>query len=166
MAGVRLCTGRRRLHSVRKTMPIRAELRKFYGKEWRTVTRPRILERAENRCEQCLKPNGKVVETVTFKGAGGQPFMLWRSIRGWWGWMNGKYSTTSATDEFFGGPGWRRRSRKVRVVLTIAHLNHVSGDDRDENLKALCQWCHLNYDLLHHKETRAARKDAARPLLV
>jgi hypothetical protein len=55
--------------------------------------------------------------------------------------------------------------RFVRTVLTIAHLNHVAGDDRDENLKALCQWCHLNYDKLHHKETRSARKDRKRPLL-
>ncbi len=55
--------------------------------------------------------------------------------------------------------------RQVLIVLTVAHLNHVAGDDRDENLLALCQWCHLNYDKLHHKETRSARKDAARPLL-
>jgi hypothetical protein len=53
----------------------------------------------------------------------------------------------------------------VGIVLTVAHLNHVAGDDRDENLKALCQWCHLNYDRQHHAETRSIRKDAARPLL-
>ncbi|MGH9665551.1 MAG: hypothetical protein ACRD9L_14090 [Bryobacteraceae bacterium] len=56
-------------------------------------------------------------------------------------------------------------ARLTRIVLTIAHLNHTPGDDREENLKALCQWCHLNYDKLHHHETRAARKDRARPLL-
>ncbi len=60
---------------------------------------------------------------------------------------------------------WPDGGRFVRVALTVAHLNHIAGDDRDENLKALCQWCHLNYDLGHHHETRAARKDAARPLL-
>ena len=57
-------------------------------------------------------------------------------------------------------------ARRIRLVLTIAHLNHISGDDRDENLKALCQWCHLNYDKAHHAETRAIRKDAARPILI
>jgi hypothetical protein len=57
------------------------------------------------------------------------------------------------------------RLRQIYVVLTIAHLNHTPGDDRPENLKALCQWCHLNYDKLHHKETRALRKDRTRPLL-
>lgn len=50
-------------------------------------------------------------------------------------------------------------------MLAVAHLNHVAGDDRDENLKALCQWCHLHWDQIHHKETRSSRKDAARPLL-
>jgi hypothetical protein len=29
----------------------------------------------------------------------------------------------------------------------------------------LCQWCHLNYDKLQHKQTRRARKDRCRPLL-
>lgn len=53
----------------------------------------------------------------------------------------------------------------VQVVCTVAHLNHVAGDDREENLAFLCQWCHLHYDAAHHHETRGARKDAARPLL-
>ena len=56
--------------------------------------------------------------------------------------------------------------RIIRVVLSVVHLNHVSGEDDDDNLKALCQWCHLNHDKGHHAETRAIRKDAARPLLV
>lgn len=33
-----------------------------------------------------------------------------------------------------------------RVVLTTAHLNHDPSDNRDENLKALCQACHNRYD--------------------
>lgn len=56
--------------------------------------------------------------------------------------------------------------REVSIVLTIAHLNHVAGDDRDENLQALCQWCHLTYDLSHHRFSRSKRKDLARPLLI
>lgn len=48
-----------------------------------------------------------------------------------------------------------------RVVLTVAHLNHDPRDCRDENLKAMCQKCHLNYDADHHAETRKATKAAA-----
>ena len=55
--------------------------------------------------------------------------------------------------------------RRIRVRLNIAHLDHVPGHDDDSNLRALCDWCHLNYDQLQHKRTRSARKDRARPLL-
>ena len=44
---------------------------------------------------------------------------------------------------------------KGRVILTVAHLNHIPADCRDENLKALCQRCHLRYDQKHRKEMRA-----------
>lgn len=36
------------------------------------------------------------------------------------------------------------------VILTVAHLNHKPEDCRDENLEAMCQRCHLNYDSHHH----------------
>jgi len=51
------------------------------------------------------------------------------------------------------------------VQLGIAHLNHTPGDDRLDNLKALCRGCHLAYDAGFHKRTRSIRKDSARPLL-
>jgi len=134
-------------------MPIRRDLRKFYGATWRKVTRPRILARAGNKCEQCGVPNN----TDVFRIAG---YWLNISVDFTYGaayqWVSHQGSSTRRP------PG---RRRKVRIALMIAHLNHTSGDDRDENLKALCQWCHLNYDAGHHRETRATRKDAARPLI-
>lgn len=49
-----------------------------------------------------------------------------------------------------------------RVVLTVAHLNHVPEDVSDGNLRAMCQRCHLTYDAKHHAanaaRTRRARK--------
>ena len=48
------------------------------------------------------------------------------------------------------------------IVLTVAHLNHIEMDVRDENLKAMCQRCHLRYDVEHHqvnaRKTRRAKK--------
>lgn len=45
-----------------------------------------------------------------------------------------------------------------KVVLTVAHLDHQPENCADENLKAMCQRCHLAYDRGHHRETRRARK--------
>lgn len=47
-----------------------------------------------------------------------------------------------------------------KVVLTTAHLNHQPEDCRPENLKAMCQGCHLHYDRDHHAQTRAATRAA------
>ena len=42
----------------------------------------------------------------------------------------------------------------TKVVLTIAHLHPPIENCADDNLKALCQKCHLNYDKELHKENR------------
>lgn len=46
------------------------------------------------------------------------------------------------------------------VVLTTAHLNHKPFDCRPENLRALCQKCHLAYDRPVH--ARMASRSRAR----
>jgi len=40
-----------------------------------------------------------------------------------------------------------------RVVLTTAHLDHRPENCTDENLRAMCQRCHLRYDVPHHRST-------------
>jgi len=40
------------------------------------------------------------------------------------------------------------------VILTVAHLDHDKNNNRFTNLKALCQRCHLRYDLSRHIENR------------
>ncbi|MET8140019.1 hypothetical protein ABZU32_06890 [Sphaerisporangium sp. NPDC005288] len=50
------------------------------------------------------------------------------------------------------------------VVLTVAHLDHTPENCDETNLKAMCQRCHLAYDLAHHivnaARTRFARQVA------
>ena len=124
-------------------MPIRKEFRKFYGPEWKKIIRPRILERAGDQCEQCGVPNHLQV-------------------------ARGDAGTWQHPETRIWTPRWPLKSARVRtvyIVLTIAHKNHTPGDDRDENLAALCQWCHLHHDFEQHRDTRAGRKDSARPLL-
>ena len=43
-------------------------------------------------------------------------------------------------------------------TLTVAHLNHIPEDCKEENLKAMCAGCHLRYDAKHHAETRKKKK--------
>jgi hypothetical protein len=56
-----------------------------------------------------------------------------------------------------------------RVILTVAHLGvpypdgrpgnpHDKMDVREENLAALCQRCHLNYDRDEHKQNAATTR--------
>jgi hypothetical protein len=56
-------------------------------------------------------------------------------------------------------------SKFLLVQVGVAHINHRSGDNRDENLAALCRGCHLNHDQIQHRDTRRVRKDFSRPLL-
>jgi hypothetical protein len=158
-------------------MPVRPEFRKFYGRIWRHATRMRILARAGHCCERCGKPNSRRlskskghwerVETVSGK-LFGKPVMFWRHSGRQSG-IRGKYSPwrsndgTITTHYFVKSLGWK--VRLIRVVIAVVHLNHTPGDDRDDNMGALCQWCHLVNDRGHHAETRATRKDCGRPLL-
>lgn len=54
----------------------------------------------------------------------------------------------------------------IKRALTVAHLKFVPdpNGDRDEDLAALCEYCHLRYDAAFHKLTRSIRKDKARPM--
>ena len=47
-----------------------------------------------------------------------------------------------------------KTGKDVKIILTIAHLNHIPEDCRPENLRALCQKCHNIYDAKHRAETR------------
>jgi hypothetical protein len=147
-------------------MPIRPELRHLYrSREWR-ATRQRILERAGGRfdglgvylggakCERCGAPDREVIAI----GADVRGRRYWREIaiyRCWRDESNGSVCDVSITHQRF-----------INVQLGVAHLDHGSDPNApDEELGALCRYCHLRHDKPQHKETRSTRKDAARPLL-
>lgn len=46
----------------------------------------------------------------------------------------------------------------IRVICTVAHLDHTPENCDDDNLKYLCQRCHNRYDIKHRKETRYKTK--------
>ena len=47
-----------------------------------------------------------------------------------------------------------KTGKNAYIVLTIAHMNEVIEDCSDENLKALCQRCHNQYDAKSRAEHR------------
>jgi len=53
-----------------------------------------------------------------------------------------------------------------RVVLTIAHLDHTPEHNSPENLRAMCQGCHLHYDREHHAATRRQARERAGQLVL
>lgn len=98
-------------------MPISAEKMKLYpGGSTNSpewkAIRKRILERDGNCCKLCHAPNGEYVA---------------RHKDGKW---------------FFPVLGTGRIKKLVKIVLTIAHFNQDTTDNRDVNLAALCQRCH------------------------
>lgn len=131
-------------------MPFKREL---YPANWNAISKHIREQRAQNKCEcrgecgqehngRCNAPNNEYV---------------WRpSIGGQWfddsefepDQPNGKthFVHSLAITEMF---------RRVKVILTVAHLNHNPKDCRKSNLRAMCQACHLRYDAKHHAKNAA-----------
>jgi len=95
-----------------------------YPANWKSEIRPFILERAKNKCEFCGFANGQTV---------------YRSKE------NGKVEWHPCKEDV--PAHWQ--DLPVKVVLTIAHLDHDESnhDVKMERLAALCQLCHLQYDV-------------------
>ena len=53
----------------------------------------------------------------------------------------------------------------IKIVLTVAHVDHDPTNNAESNLAALCQRCHLRHDAKQHaqsaKSTRARKRHAA-----
>jgi 5-methylcytosine-specific restriction endonuclease McrA len=71
----------------------------------------------------------------------------WKSIRA------GILTECENKCEFCGAENYSMRGGK-KIVLTIAHLDHVPENCARENLRALCQKCHNRHDAKHRAQTR------------
>lgn len=134
-------------------MPIRAEERGRYPKDWPAISMA-ARERAGRKCEECGVPNyalGSWVNGVWWtagpKGSG----LHDRPRRG------GYFPCFPPDNE---PPEWHTVKM---VILTVAHLDHAPENCDPSNLKALCQRCHNLYDAAHRRAgiRERARKNAA-----
>jgi|HubBroStandDraft_5_1064220.scaffolds.fasta_scaffold96376_3 hypothetical protein len=104
---------------------------KDYPPNWKEI-RKRILERANNKCENCGVPNNAYI---------------YRYGKNKWDFMpEGHKADVMALDGF----------KFTKIILTIAHLDHDKRNNEisDDRLRAWCQKCHLSYDLPRHIENR------------
>lgn len=103
-----------------------------YPPNWKTEIRPAVLRRAGDKCEFCGLANGQTVYRCRVKKK-----MEWFSCKG----DIFEQGLTKEVAEWW-------IERPVKVVLTIAHLDHDEENHEVsiDRLKALCQLCHLRYD--------------------
>lgn len=107
---------------------------KDYPPNWKSEIRPAILERANNCCEDCGVENYAIIHRYG------------KGKNDWQYWPEGMLSEA-----------WDADGKKAtKIVLTIAHLDHdkLNHDVALDRLKALCQKCHLTYDIKHHTNNR------------
>lgn len=133
-------------------MPIRPEMKALYPANWKQISERIRFKRAKNKCEKCGAPNGQTV----FRSEDGTTYMLECGA-----------THCSETGNLLGYTRGSEmpKGRFVKIVLTVAHLNHDPADCADENLAAWCQRCHLRYDHEMHKansaQTRHSKKAVA-----
>lgn len=138
-------------------MPVRPENRHHYkGEPWRAA-RAAVLARAGDACECAGECAGRgECPKVHDGGRCGAP--------------NGaEIMRVRAEPERYVLGGYEHRGTplmpSVRVVLTIAHLDHNPGVNDLDRLRAFCQLCHLRYDRHEHgrnaADTRRRKRDAA-----
>lgn len=57
-----------------------------------------------------------------------------------------------------------KTGKTVRVVITIAHIDHRPENCNPDNIRALCQACHNKYDAKHRVKTRKNSKRNGKPI--
>lgn len=120
-------------------MPIRDENKARYPANWAEISQ-QVRERAGQCCEKCNAPNGKMIR----RGKASAGEAVWRmasdSV-----YMDGVCAETGLlipdTSEDTVGYG-----DPVKVILTVAHLDHQPENCAPDNLRAWCQRCHNVYD--------------------
>lgn len=123
-------------------MPISPENRKRYPANWKVI-RSAILQRANHCCEHCGVEN----YTRIIRGHGPDAGTFMRVNRNAvYDARNGQFLGEAEAQTFHG-------HRQTRIILSIAHLDHMPEHNHPSNLKALCGRCHLLWDAQHHRQT-------------
>lgn len=123
---------------------------KKYHPEWKKVIRPAILLRAENKCENCNVPNHKLILRGEYNG-----IKVYQDDDGN---IFQEDNSNPLGGDYVGEVDPHMKNNFIRVVLTIAHLDHDINNNDYSNLKAFCQKCHNNHDKDYRKANRKKNK--------
>lgn len=121
---------------------------KKYPSNWKKEIRPNILNRAEHCCEFCKVPNYKLIIRGT-----------WNDVECYQDENGTIYNANTSEiigDDYVGEV--HPTNKLIKVILTIAHLDHDVTNNDYLNLKALCQRCHNRYDVDYRKNNRRKNK--------
>jgi hypothetical protein len=127
----------------------------LYPQNWDTEIRPAILERDGHRCKICRVKNYEYI----LRGE-------WHNLEAYQDAAGNIHST--ANGEKIGDQQSEidnlKTEKAIKVVLTIAHLDHNTENNNYDNLAALCQLHHLRHDKGHHMENSRATREKKRGL--
>lgn len=117
---------------------------KLYPPQWKSSIVPLVLKRAQNKCEECGLHNGQIVQSYTVCKRRGRKLV---------------YRKEWTTDL-----EWNEGGKKVKVILTVAHLDNDSFNFnvKLDRLKALCQKCHLRLDADYKANCRKKKLETFR----
>lgn len=127
-------------------MPIKPENMARYpggsikSPEWRAI-RKRIGARSGWRCETCGAPHMTIVARGSFSGRDAYMIVDTGEV------FDAETGLKMATMKLSAFGAYR----VLKIILTVAHLNHDETDSRDANLAHLCQRHHLRLDAKHHQ---------------
>lgn len=127
-------------------MPILPENKHRYPRDWKDV-RERILKRANWKCEH---PGCRARHGVTGYWHDGRFVSMPDVLR------DAGYKAGDVVACANGA-----NLKIIKIVLTIAHLDHTPENCGDDNLRAWCQRHHLGYDAAQHAVTRYRTRHAA-----
>ena len=135
-------------------MPIREENKARYPDDWKHISRS-IREAAGNVCQACGVENGRLI----YRGS--------HELRPAWRYADDSVfmpSRCSFDGSDIPGTTWddfdKAKGEPVRVVLTVAHLDHQPENCAPDNLRAWCQRCHNAYDAPMRARGAADRRKA------
>lgn len=114
---------------------------KLYPKDWRDISDCIRFGRAEGRCEQCGVEHGAIICRHEDEP---ERYVIYDPDNAVYTTPQGDWIKLSEIPEGF------LISDDIKIVLTVAHLDHNPANNDLDNLKALCQRCHLNFDRAHN----------------